>query len=727
MPCLDDDAIAALLEGALDDAARAAAFEHLAACEPCRALVSEVGRSLPLPAQPEGSAPTLPVVPSPTAPATPRALATPRAEVASDPLLGRQLGNFRITGFIGAGAMGAVYAGEHTLLGHRVAIKVMQLDALGPERRQQAIDRFVTEARALTEIKDAAHVIQLHDFGPLDERRYYYVMEHLEGHTLEEELERRGALAPEEALPLLESICAGLEAAHRGKVLHRDLKPTNIFVEQPGGRVKLIDFGLAKRLGSGTATSGGLGSPIYAAPELVLGEQERIGPASDLYSVGAILYRMLCARLPFDLPAEATALELFLLPTRVDPVPLATRRPDLPAAVTALVDRCLRREPSERPQSAHELARLFAEAVAGREAPFESPRPAPRRRRPGLRAALLGALALALVAGGVALLWQRGEDPARRPAAAVPKLDPRRTDDLLRALGAEVFVSSQLRSKHAAAANLVDGRLDTAWNSRPGDLEGAWLAFRLPASAHVHAILLTVGFTKTEEKGRDLFLMNHRIARVRLLRDGRSLGERRLDIADRHLQRLPIDALGGEYRIEVTAVVPGTKASWREVCVSELRVPGELPPGQSPRPGASPTVRVGHDPQLAASLIGSEVTAPEAAPRLARRLLGEVGERARRPLASALNSRGVRLEREGKLDDALELYLASAELDPSYGMPRYASARLYAQKGDREGCLEQLTELKALGRAQTDRLRRALGDEAFAKVRDDPRFRALMP
>jgi tRNA A-37 threonylcarbamoyl transferase component Bud32 len=726
MPCLDDDAIAALLEGALADAARAAAFEHLAACAACRQLVSELGRSLPLP-EPEGSAPTLPAVPSPTAPATPRALAAPRAEPAQDPLLGRQLGNFRVTGFIGAGAMGAVYAGEHTLLGHRVAIKVMQLDALGPERRQQAIARFVTEARALTEIKDTAHVIQLHDFGELDERRYYYVMEHLEGHTLEEELERRGALAPEEALPLLEPICAGLEAAHQGRVLHRDLKPTNIFVEQPGGRVKLIDFGLAKRLGSGTATSGGLGSPIYAPPELVLGEQERIGPASDLYSVGAILYRMLCARLPFDLPPEATALELFLLPTRTDPIPLGERRPELPAPITALVDRCLRREPSERPQSARELAQLYAAALAGETIALAPARRAHRPRRRVATALVAATLGLALVAGGVALFRQRGARDPARPETVAERKDPRASDDLLRALGAEVFVSSQLRSKHAAAANLVDGRLDTAWNSRPGDLEGAWLAFRLPASAHVHAILLTVGFTKTEEKGRDLFLMNHRIARVRLLRDGRSLGERRLDIADRGLQRIPIDALGGEYRIEVTAVVPGTRAAWREVCVSELRVPGELPPGQSPRAGASPTVRVGHDPQLAASLIGSEVTAPEAAPRLARKLLGEVGERARRPIASALNTRAVRLERESKLDDALELYLASAELDPSYGLPRYASARLYARKGDREGCLEQLTELKALGRAQTDRLRRALGDEAFATVRDDPRFKALMP
>jgi hypothetical protein len=178
-------------------------------------------------------------------------------------------------------------------------------------------------------------------------------------------------------------------------------------------------------------------------------------------------------------------------------------------------------------------------------------------------------------------------------AKASPPAPPRPVN-LLTAAPVVVAVSSAVANRAIVPAHLVDGDLGTAWNSRTGELQGAWIGARVPADARVTSIRMTVGFTKVDPKLGDLFTMNPRIRRVRVLRNGAPLVERALDPALRTLQEIPIDQPGGEYKIEVLDVVPGTKPTWREICVSELEVWGTLGPSTPPSPGASlPVVRVG--------------------------------------------------------------------------------------------------------------------------------------
>jgi hypothetical protein len=178
--------------------------------------------------------------------------------------------------------------------------------------------------------------------------------------------------------------------------------------------------------------------------------------------------------------------------------------------------------------------------------------------------------------------------------------------DLLHAVAADVAVSSAYRGRASQLDALVDGDLETAWNSSSGELTTSWIEVRLPPTSHVSSIALTVGFTHVTERGIDLFPGNHRVRRVRVSRDGTALGEHTLDVASRALQRLPVSGGGGVYRLEIVETMPGSRADWREVCVSELRVMGTDPgarPGQRvPRGGigALPAPRMSTPPDRVA-------------------------------------------------------------------------------------------------------------------------------
>ncbi len=162
---------------------------------------------------------------------------------------------------------------------------------------------------------------------------------------------------------------------------------------------------------------------------------------------------------------------------------------------------------------------------------------------------------------------------------------------LLRSKDARVAVSSLVDSPKASPSDLLDGAEETAWNGKTGDLVGGWIAFRLPKAAHVHAIVLSSGFAGRDPDGGDLFTMNHRITRVRVTREGMPDRSVDLDPATRSPQRIPIDAMGGDYRIEVLATLPGTKTTWRELVVSTFDVLGV--PAVAKITDASVGVRVG--------------------------------------------------------------------------------------------------------------------------------------
>ncbi|HTL34499.1 MAG TPA: hypothetical protein VL326_15330 [Kofleriaceae bacterium] len=150
------------------------------------------------------------------------------------------------------------------------------------------------------------------------------------------------------------------------------------------------------------------------------------------------------------------------------------------------------------------------------------------------------------------------------------------TVDLLRAVPSRVAVSSLVNNPSITPFDLVDGDLETAWSSKTGELVGAWIAFRVPPAAHVTQIELTAGFVSKGNEG-DYFTLNPRIKHVVIYRNGTKLLEKHLDITVRGIQSIPIGNEGGDYKIEVAAIEPGAKKTWRETCVSELRVIGTAP------------------------------------------------------------------------------------------------------------------------------------------------------
>jgi hypothetical protein len=192
--------------------------------------------------------------------------------------------------------------------------------------------------------------------------------------------------------------------------------------------------------------------------------------------------------------------------------------------------------------------------------------------------------------------------PAPAPApAATPPPDV----ELLHATSSVVAVSSLVQNAKIRPEHLVDGDLETAWNSRTGDLR-PWIRFRVPKAARVHEVRLTVGFTHSD-KGDDWFVMNHRIRAVELSRDGAALGRFLLDPDNRALQRIPLDQPGGDFTLAIVDAVPGTRAGWREIAISELEVWGALPAGTAPA-HAGPQVRVGDldDAPALAMLAGAD-------------------------------------------------------------------------------------------------------------------------
>lgn len=166
--------------------------------------------------------------------------------------------------------------------------------------------------------------------------------------------------------------------------------------------------------------------------------------------------------------------------------------------------------------------------------------------------------------------------------------------DLLRGVRTDLAVSTAYRNRRAQAEQLVDGDLETAWNSKTKNLVGAWIDVRLPENVKVSSIVLTAGFTKTKAKS-DLFTGNHRVSKVRVLHEGQELGVYELDIESRELQTIPVKGPGGVYRVEIAEVVPGTKNRWKEICISELRFMGFAPKAHKGK--RYPRIQIGKLPE----------------------------------------------------------------------------------------------------------------------------------
>jgi serine/threonine-protein kinase len=275
---------------------------------------------------------------------------------------GALAGEYELKTVLAAGGHGTVYAAEHRILGRRAAVKVLH-----PHLTDQGemLQRFVREARVVNQIRHP-HIVDVYDFGMLPDGSPYYVMELLPGRTLSQLLHERGRLSPERALGYLEPICGALEAAHRAGVVHRDLKASNVAVVSEGEppQVKLLDFGIAKLIhpepGQQGLTMAGqrLGTSQAMAPEQFRGGA--IGPTTDIYALGVLLYQMLTGTYPYQaedrLEVERMHLEA--------PPPRPSASAPVSPAVDAVVLRCLEKEAERRyPDVATFLAAL-RQAVA---------------------------------------------------------------------------------------------------------------------------------------------------------------------------------------------------------------------------------------------------------------------------------------------------------------------------------------------------------------------------
>lgn len=263
-------------------------------------------------------------------------------------------GKYRVERPIGRGGMGLVYVARHLELGIQVAVKVMASEAPS----QVSAARFTREARAAALLK-GEHVARVFDLGTTREGRPYIVMEYLEGCDLDEHLARNGALALPFAVEILLQICEALSEAHRHGIVHRDLKPSNVFLTQGQGAkpfAKLLDFGISKFLGSSsshTSSGGPVGTPAYMSPEQLRGESLTV--ASDIWSLGVLLFELLTDKALFDASSFAELSVLVLTTPR--PIRMTPDHPELPPLVDQILARCLALDPRERYASVDDLER----------------------------------------------------------------------------------------------------------------------------------------------------------------------------------------------------------------------------------------------------------------------------------------------------------------------------------------------------------------------------------
>jgi serine/threonine protein kinase len=258
-----------------------------------------------------------------------------------------RIGDWLIERQIGAGGMGTVYAASHAIIGKRAAIKVVRADQLANPR---AADRFVQEARIVNTIGHA-NIVDIFHIGWLDDHRPYLVMELLTGRTLGRRL-MDGHPMPQETITILLQICDALTFAHAHGVVHRDLKPQNIFlVETPAGTVvKVLDWGVAKLMDRDseadtfTATGALVGTPHYIAPEQA--RAKSVDGRADVYSLGAIAYELFLGRPPFVADNVADLITMHL---REPPPPPRELWPDIPPALEQLLVSMLAKRADDRP------------------------------------------------------------------------------------------------------------------------------------------------------------------------------------------------------------------------------------------------------------------------------------------------------------------------------------------------------------------------------------------
>ena len=307
----------------------------------------------------------------------PTALATLLAPIAARIVYGltvevkkaRDMGSYRLVEKLGEGGMGEVWRAEHRMLARGAAIKLIRPAALGAAdagRAREMVKRFEREAQATAALR-SPHTIEVYDYGVAGDSTFHYVMELLEGYSLQVLVDRFGPVPPGRAVRLLRQACHSLAEAHANGLVHRDVKPANMFVCRLGldlDFVKVLDFGLVKLQGAVARDAEALtvegaftGTPAYMPPEVALGAEVVDGRA-DLYALGCVAYWLLTGHRVFE---TGNAMQMVVDHVRTRPSPPSERtRLAIPPALEAIVLRCLEKDPERRPATASDLSRELA-------------------------------------------------------------------------------------------------------------------------------------------------------------------------------------------------------------------------------------------------------------------------------------------------------------------------------------------------------------------------------
>jgi serine/threonine-protein kinase len=368
----------------------------------------------------------------------------PAPKPGADKLVGTVLSDrYRIIRQIGEGGMGLVYEAEHITIEKRVALKVLRDDFSG---RPEVVERFKQEAKSATRI-GSEHIIDISDFGVTPSGASYFAMEFLDGEDLASRLEREGQVPLERAVDIILQCCKALGAAHAKGIVHRDMKPENVFLTVRDGRqdfVKIVDFGIAKMSDIETPGAPGrkltktgmiFGTPEYMSPEQAAGKS--LDHRVDIYALAVMLFEMLTGRVPF---VGDTFMGILTQQMFEDPPPFEDVNPhvDVPPAIVAFVYRGLAKDPDERFQTCEQMAQALRDAMEGVAPEAASPAPArpptgrmsraaraaaatqeaalPARSRSGLA---IGAAVVVLAAAlGGGLVWYLGQGSARDSGAS---------------------------------------------------------------------------------------------------------------------------------------------------------------------------------------------------------------------------------------------------------------------------------------------------------------------
>jgi tRNA A-37 threonylcarbamoyl transferase component Bud32 len=332
-------------------------------------------------------------------------------------------GDYELYHEIARGGMGVVWKARQRRLNRTVALKMIQDGRL---TNDDAVQRFLTEARAAASL-DHPNIVPIYEADRVGDR-HYFSMAYIEGHTLSDLVDKRGALPVQEAAAIVRAVADAIGYAHSHHIIHRDLKPSNVLIDAHG-RPRVTDFGLAKCLSEVaglTAAGQVLGTPAFMAPEQALGRNQEVGTRADIYAIGGLLYFLLTGNVPFDGDSAAEVMHQVAYEA---PIPPRRVRPDVPAGLEAICLRCLEKDPDRRYARAEEiveaLAPWCAPAASTRAVPGGAPTevaPPPRGAGNWLLPAVFVVASAAAVAAVVWYVKHLGKGPDTQVVVNPPTL-----------------------------------------------------------------------------------------------------------------------------------------------------------------------------------------------------------------------------------------------------------------------------------------------------------------